>query len=83
MTVNELNRDQLVELKERYMLRLADEGNFNAVIYNAPELDEREDTAAPSWGELASADRLVPDEVIMNEEAGAYFTDDDFFCTAN
>ena len=66
MTVEELNRDQLIELKGRY---------YDAKLY------EQEGRGA-SYGEFADADDLVTDEEILKEYAGTDFTNDDFSCTA-
>lgn len=66
MTVKQLNRDMLVELKERYLME---------------KLDEKENRT-PSWGELADADEAVSDETIYKEYEGYDFGVDDFFCSA-
>ena len=75
MTLQELSKDQLHELKERYLMRLADEGTFAEVM--------RTDYDEPSYGDLANADEIVPDDVIEREYEGVCFVEDDFFCTAN
>ena len=65
-TVKELSREQLVELKGRYLDdRLFEEENRGA-----------------SYGELCSADKIVSDEEIFAEYEGCIFSDDDFFATA-
>lgn len=66
MDVRQLNRDQLTELKQR----MIDE-----------ELYEKEGRGA-SYGELAAADSLVPDEKVFERYKGTSFVNDDFFCTA-
>ncbi len=66
MTVKQLNRDMLIELKERYLM---------------DKLDETENRT-PSWGELADADETVSDETIYEEYGCYDFGVDDFFCTA-
>ena len=66
MTVKQLNRDMLVELKERYLME---------------KLDEKENRT-PSWGELADADEIVSDDTIYKEYEGYDFCVDDFFCSA-
>ena len=76
-TVHDLAREQLIELKQRYLTRLDEEGTLNEVLYNDPD-DER----GLSQGELEDADNLVPDDVIFNEYEGTMFYNDDFFCTA-
>lgn len=73
MNVKELNRDQLKELKERYLVELADEGKFAKVM----GCDYHE----PSWGDMAQADSLVSDETIFERYSGTDFTDDDFSCS--
>jgi len=75
MTLQELSKDQLHELKENYLMRLADEGTFAEVM--------RTDYDEPSYGDLANADEIVPDDVIEREYEGVCFVEDDFFCTAN
>ena len=75
MTLQELSKDQLHELKERYLMRLADEGTFAEVM--------RTDYDEPSYGDLANADEIVPDDVIEREYEGVCFVEDYFFCTAN
>ena len=75
MTLQELSKDQLHELKERYLIKLADEGTFAEVV--------GVDYDAPSYGDLANADEIVPDDVIEREYGDTWFEDDDFFCTAN
>ena len=75
MTIKELSKDQLHELKERYLMKLADEGTFAEVM--------GVDYDAPSYGDLANADEIVPDDVIEREYEGVCFVEDDFFCTVN
>lgn len=62
------------ELKERYLLELADTGNYAEVV--------GVDWDFPSCGELAAAGEIVPDDVIFREYEGINFVIDDFFCTA-
>lgn len=75
MTIKELSKDQLHELKERYLMKLADEGTFAEVL--------DVDYDAPSYGDLANADEIVPDDVIFREYDGIDFVKDDYFCTSN
>ena len=75
MTLQELSKEQVHELKERYLMKLADEGTFAEVL--------DVDYDAPSYGDLANADEIVPDEVIEREYEDVWFVEDDFFCTAN
>lgn len=75
MTLQELSKDQLHELKERYLIKLADEGTFAEVM--------DVDYDAPSYEDFANADEIVPDDVIEREYEDVFFVEDDFFCTAN
>jgi len=75
MDVRELSKEQMHELKERYLMMLADEGNF-ADVLNV-DYDE------PSYGDLLNADEIVPDDIIFAHYEDTYFVPDDFFCTAN
>ena len=75
MDVRELSREQIVELKQRYMSQLVDEGTFAEVM----DVDYNE----PSYWDLANADDLVPDDVIFRQFEDVDFVPDDFFCTAN
>ena len=74
MTIHELNRDQLSELKANYLVELANEGTFAEVV--------GVDYDAPSWGDMANADEIVPDDVIFEQYAGTEFSEDDFFGSA-
>lgn len=62
MSVTELNRDQLYDLNQQYLI------NY---------LSEVEDRS-PSWGELADADEIVPDNIIFEAYDGTCFEEDDF-----
>lgn len=75
MTIKDLSKDQLHELKERYLMKLADDGTFAEVM----DVDYNE----PSYGDLANADEIVPDDVIEREYECVLFVEDDFFCAAN
>lgn len=70
MTVYDLNRDQLIELKqgylEEYLRHYADPINDGI-----------------GWAALINADEVVSDDVIFEVYAETVFTDDDFFCSAN
>lgn len=66
MNVDELNKEQLTELKQRW---------YDDFIY------ERTGENA-SMGELASIDELVSDDTIMEEYKNYNFSNDDFDCTA-
>ena len=70
--VTELTRDEMRELKERYLIELANEGRYAEVL--------GVDWDAPSWGEMAEADAIVPDDVIFEQYGHISFVEDDFFC---
>lgn len=70
MNVTELNRDQLIELKQSYLEVLNESG-------------EHEEIVGVSYYELANADEIVPDDVIFDNYSGVVFCDDDFSCSAN
>lgn len=70
MNVKDLSREELVELKESYMTQLANEGTFAEVF----GVDYHE----PSWGDLANADKLVPDDVVFRQYEGIEFVPEDF-----
>lgn len=65
MSVYELNKDQMIELKQRYLDN---------------HLLEVKDRSA-SYGELADADEIVSDDDIYRNYGGFDFVDDDFFCS--
>ena len=65
MSVKDLTRDQLIELKQSYLCE---------------QLDQKENRY-PYYGELADVDEDIPDEVIFVAYAGFCFCMDDFFCT--
>ena len=67
MFVEDLNREQLNELKETYATQLK---------------ETADDVFGISYEELANA-KMIPDEVIFEHYDGIIFTDDDFFCSAN
>lgn len=69
MNVTELNRDQLIELKQNYLDVLNESG-------------EHEEIVGVSYNELANADEIVSDDVIFNYYDGVVFSEDDFFCSA-
>ena len=70
MTVTELNREQLIQLKQRYLTELADEGTFAEIL----DVDYDE----PSYGDLANADEIVPDDVVFRNWEGVNFVEEDF-----
>ncbi len=75
MTVHDLSREQLIELKCNYMTELVNEGTFAEVM--GRDYDE------PDWDDIANADAYVPDDVIFRDCEGIDFVPDDFFCSAN
>lgn len=66
MKVTELTRDELTELKQRYLMEKRDK--------------EHEDE--PSYGELAAIDELVSDDEVYAEYDYIDFVKDDFFCNS-
>lgn len=77
MTVHDLNREQLIALKQNYLSELNDEGTLNEVIHDKPEWDEDGEHGL-SYDELANADSLVPDDVVIDHFRGVDFTEEDF-----
>ena len=73
MNVRELSREQMHELKEAYLTKLADEGTFAEVL--GVDYDE------PSYEDFSNADDIVPDDVMFREYDGIDFVSNDFFCT--
>ena len=74
MTVYDLPRDCLIELKGNYIVELVNEGMFGQVVYNDDSIDE------PSWGDFADVDELVPDDIVFDHYCDTCFEKDDFFC---
>ena len=74
MSVRELNRDQLTELKGNYMVQLVNEGTFAEVMNRG--YDE------PDWDDMANADDYVSDDVVFDVYDGIDFGTNDFFCMA-
>ena len=70
MKVTDLNREQLVELKQNYLVQLSNEGLF-AEMFGV-------DYDGPSWGDLAAADDIVPDDVIFDHYRDSEFVEEDF-----
>ena len=66
MTVRELNRSQMIELKQDHICKTYDEL----------------DGSTPSIGTLADADRIVPDWMMFEEYDDVEFSEDDFFCSS-
>jgi len=65
VSVKELSREQLEELKQAHLCLVLE------------DIEGR----APSCGELARADEIISDETVYNVYAGTVFSADDFFCT--
>ena len=61
MSITELSREQLTELKQAYLTEILDR-----------------DGLAPSYGELADADQLIPDAEIYEAYEGCIFAPGDF-----
>lgn len=74
MSVFELSHEQLVELKQAYIVELDDEGLFGEVIYGMSAIEH------PSWSDLADADEIIPDDVVYNHYEGCTFEHGDFSC---
>ena len=74
MNIHELNAEQRLELKQRYLCILADEGTFAEVL----DTDHDE----PSYWDLAHADEIVPDDVIERQWEDCEFVEEDFWSTA-
>ena len=74
MNVRDLSRERIIQLKQNYMVELADLGMFAEVC--------DKDYDAPSYGDMANADSEISDDTIFEYWDGVDFSDDDFFCTA-
>lgn len=72
MSIYELSRDQIAELKANYLVELANEGAFSEALGT--------DYGEPTQGDLMEADRIVPDEVVFGVFAGTEFSEEDFSC---
>ena len=75
MEIRELSSEQMLELKQRYLTQLADEGSYAEIL--GVDYDE------PSYWDLAHADKIVPDDLIFRQYEGVDFVPEDFFCAAN
>lgn len=67
MTINELSKEQFIELKWRYL----------------DEIYQEKTNESISLDEIAEIDNIISDEEILNEYSNYVFSDDDFFCTTN
>ena len=72
MTVCELNRSQIVSLKESYLCQLAEDGTFGEIVYGDANIQ------SPAYDDFANADELVPDEIITEHYSDYVFSEDDF-----
>ena len=72
MTFDELTSLQKIQVKQDYLVRLADKG----ILMQFLQGDEHEEERGPSWSELADADILVSDDIMRNE--GVDYVEDDF-----
>lgn len=70
MKVTELNREQLIQLKQRWLIQKADDGEYAEVM----DVDYDE----PSYGDLANADELVADSTVFEYWEGVEFVEEDF-----
>lgn len=70
--VHDLCHDCLVELKQDYLVQLANEGMFAEVT--------GVDYDFPAQGDFADADKIVPMDVVFEVYDGIGFVPDDFFC---
>lgn len=71
MYYEDLNENQKHQLAEAWLCELVDLGIYAEVM--GVDWDE------PSWGELANASELVPEDVLEEKYGGTVFTEDDFF----
>lgn len=78
MMIDELNAQQIDELKIRYLRILVDEGSYYAVVYDNPKLDALE--VSPTEAELKRAAATLPDELIFRQWYGEVFDADEFSC---
>ena len=71
MYYDDLDDSQKHQLAESYLCLLADCGEYSDVV--GVDWDE------PSYGELASASDIVPDDILQRYYGDVWFTEDDFF----
>jgi len=72
MTFDELTPEQKLQVKQEYLVRLANKGMLMQFLQG----DEHEEERDPSWEEMADADKLVPDKLVRSECVD--YSDDDF-----
>lgn len=71
MRVDELSRQQLIELKQAYLTQLDDSG----------ELEEVLGCDSLSYSDLVNADDIVSDTLVLEHYEGMEFSEDDFTCS--
>ena len=78
MTFEELNKDQKTQVKQQFMIRLANDGVFIANMrrWHPDDYPPGEEERGPSWGEMADAYDLVPDEAVAQD--GVNYVLEDF-----
>lgn len=72
MTFDELTPEQKLQVKQDYLVRLADKG----ILMQFLQGDEHEEERGPSYDELADADNLVSDDIMRKE--GVDYVEGDF-----
>lgn len=72
-TVDDLNRQQIIELKQMFITELVNNNDFSRFT----QLDYDE----PTFADWNNADNLISDDVVYEHYDGVLFTDDDFFCS--
>lgn len=79
MSFDELTEEQKLQVKQNYLVRLADKDMFIKTMKQwHPEAYGNEDDKerGPSWGEMSDADKLVSDDVMWQE--GVEYVPGDF-----
>ena len=79
MSFDELTGDQRIQVKQDYLVRLADKDMFIKTMKQwHPDAygNEDDEERFPSLGEMAGADKLVPDDVMRQE--GVEYVPGDF-----
>lgn len=64
MTIRELNRDQLTEVKQNLLCEILDE----------------QESRCPSYGEFAEVDEIISDDEVFAAYEGTEFSEGDFWC---
>jgi hypothetical protein len=72
MTFDELTPEQKIQVKQDYLVRLADKG----ILMQFLQGDEHEEERGPSYDELANADNLVSDDIMRKD--GVDYVEGDF-----